>query len=64
MEAEIRQAFPAAHVALIQGDGGVFDVHVDGELIYSKESLHCDQFPEDGEVVELIQDSRDENGAS
>ena len=62
MEVEIRQAFPAAQVALIKGEGGVFDIHVDGELIYSKETLHYDQFPDDGEVVELIQEFRAESG--
>ena len=58
MEVEIRQAFPAAQVALVQGEGGVFDVHVDGELVYSKETFDGDRFPDDGEVVELIQDLR------
>ena len=58
MEAEVRQAFPSAQVTLNLGEGGVFDVHVDGELIYSKESLHCGQFPDDGEVVELVENLR------
>ena len=56
MEVEIRHAFPAAQIALVQGEGGVFDVYVNGEPIYSKETLDGDQFPDDGEVVELIQE--------
>ena len=33
---------------LVTGDNGVFDVRVDGELVYSK--------PETGEVLELFTD--------
>ena len=32
--------------------GGVFEITIDGKLIFSKKSL--DRFPEDGEVLELI----------
>ena len=37
---------------LIASGGGVFEVKVDGELLYSKEALG--RFPEDGEVLGLI----------
>jgi selT/selW/selH-like putative selenoprotein len=57
VEAEIRQAFPSAQVKLNRGGGGVFNVHVDGELIYSKQTIHCGQFPDDGVVTQLIQDA-------
>jgi len=33
---------------LIRGTGGIFDVRVDGELVFSKHDV--DRFPEDGEV--------------
>jgi selenoprotein W-related protein len=33
---------------LIRGTGGVFDVRVDGELVFSKHDVS--RFPEDGEV--------------
>ena len=37
---------------LIRGDGGVFDVVVDGALRFSKHAV--DRFPEDGEVLALL----------
>jgi len=37
---------------LIAAGGGVFEVSVDGKLIFSKRSL--DRFPEDGEIDGLI----------
>jgi selenoprotein W-related protein len=39
-------------VKLIPGSGGVFDVRVDGALVYSKHATG--RFPEPGEVVRLI----------
>ncbi len=38
---------------LIKGGGGVFDVTVDGKLVYSK--LETGRFPEPGEVLKLIE---------
>ena len=38
---------------LTEGGGGVFDVRVDGKLVFSKKSTH--RFPEKGEVVRLIE---------
>ena len=38
---------------LTEGGGGVFDVRVDGKLVFSKKSTH--RFPEKGEVVGLIE---------
>ena len=37
---------------LIKGSGGVFDVHVDGELIFSKGQE--DRFPENEEIVQKL----------
>jgi len=37
---------------LIASGGGVFEVTVDGKLIFSKKSL--DRFPDDGEVLGLL----------
>jgi selT/selW/selH-like putative selenoprotein len=37
---------------LERGSGGVFDVTVDGKLIFSKHTLG--RFPEPGEIVALI----------
>jgi selenoprotein W-related protein len=36
MEARIKEEFPDADVELIPSSGGVFEVTLDGELIFSK----------------------------
>ena len=38
---------------LIEGSRGIFDVKVDGKLVYSKNETH--KFPDQGEVSGLIQ---------
>ena len=52
MAAELKQAF-GVQAKLVEGSGGVFDVTVDGQLVYSKHDTG--RFPDDGEVVETIQ---------
>ena len=42
-----------AEIELIASSGGVFEVNVDGELVFSKKSLQ--RFPEDGEIGSLLQ---------
>ncbi len=42
-----------AEVELIASSGGVYEVIVDGKNIFSKKMLN--RFPEDGEIVGLIQ---------
>jgi predicted Rdx family selenoprotein len=37
----------------VKGGGGVYDVEVDGELVFSKHA-EGDRFPDDGEVVARI----------
>lgn len=37
---------------LVRGSGGVFEVSVDDELIFSKEKTG--RFPEPGEIVEML----------
>lgn len=39
-------------VELIEGAGGIFDVAVDGKIIFSKHQVY--RFPESGELVQLI----------
>jgi selenoprotein W-related protein len=41
-------------VALVPGTGGVFDVRLDGELIYSRKQES--RFPESKELKQLIRD--------
>jgi len=52
LAAEIRESFPDANVELIAGGGGVFEVVVDGNLVFSKKSLN--RHVEPGEVVGLM----------
>jgi selT/selW/selH-like putative selenoprotein len=50
--AELQERFGTGVVVdLIKGNRGVFDVHVDGRLVFSKHQLH--RFPDAGEIVGL-----------
>lgn len=51
MAAELKQAL-SVEPRLIEGSKGIFDVTLDGRLIYSKYQTH--RFPEDGEVAGLV----------
>lgn len=53
--AELEEAFPGVETALVQSGGGVFEVEVDGRLVYSKKRLG--RHAEPGEVVQAIQNS-------
>ena len=52
LESELEQNYPDAEIKLVSSGGGVFEVMVNGNLIFSKKSL--DRFPEKGEIVNLI----------
>lgn len=52
MAAELKDEL-AVEARLIEGSRGIFDVTVDGKLVYSKARTH--KFPERGEVTRLIQ---------
>jgi len=41
-------------VALVPGTGGIFDVKLDGELIYSRKE--AGRFPESKELKQLVRD--------
>lgn len=52
--AELERRFgEAIHVNLVKGDRGVFDVVVDGALIFSKRQLG--RFPGGREIIESIE---------
>ncbi|MBC7186824.1 MAG: SelT/SelW/SelH family protein [Calditrichaeota bacterium] len=51
MAEEIAQHF-GIEAELVQSTGGVFEVEVDGQLVFSKRQLG--RFPEQGEVVRLL----------
>ena len=55
LEAKLKQTFQGVDVQLISSGGGVFEVALNGQLIFSKRSL--DRFPEDGEIEKLIDQS-------
>jgi selT/selW/selH-like putative selenoprotein len=50
--AELQQAFPGIETKLVPGSGGIFDVMVDGRLVFSKRAVGRHAKP--GEVVGLI----------
>ena len=52
LEAELKQSFAGMDITLISSGGGVFEVTIDGDLIFSKKAL--DRFPEKGEIVRII----------
>ncbi|MAV70221.1 MAG: hypothetical protein CMG04_05570 [Candidatus Marinimicrobia bacterium] len=52
MEAEIKQVFPASKIKLISSGGGVFEIKIGDDLIFSKKSLG--RFPEAGEIISII----------
>jgi selenoprotein W-related protein len=54
--AEVRERYPEATVRLIESSGGLFEVQVDGELLFSKKALG--RHAEPGEVVRLIEQRR------
>ena len=54
MAAELRETYPDAEVQLVEASGGVFEVEVDGDLVFSKKSLG--RHAEDGEVLRSIQE--------
>lgn len=52
MAAELQQEF-GVDARLIKGGGGIYDVEVDGKMVFSKHQ-EGNRFPEEGEVVRLI----------
>jgi selT/selW/selH-like putative selenoprotein len=50
--AELKREFPDAEIRLVPSSGGVFEVKVDGNLVFSKRALRRHAQP--GEVLELV----------
>jgi selT/selW/selH-like putative selenoprotein len=50
--ATIRETFPGAEVGLTPSGGGVFEVSLDGKLIFSKKALGRHALP--GEILALM----------
>jgi selT/selW/selH-like putative selenoprotein len=56
LAAELEQAYPGSEVQLIDSSGGVFEVIMDGQLIYSKKALK--RHAEPGEVLRLARQAQ------
>jgi len=54
--AELQSAFPGISTRLILSSGGIFDVTVDGKLVFSKKTLGRHAKP--GEIVDLLRGGR------
>jgi selenoprotein W-related protein len=52
LAAEIEQAYPDATVELVESSGGVFEVTLDGDLIFSK--MQLGRHAEPGEVLGIL----------
>jgi selenoprotein W-related protein len=52
LAAELKQNFPDVEVDLIPSSGGVFEVEVNGELVFSKNASR--RHAEPGEVLGII----------
>ena len=55
LEVELRNNFPQADISLISSGGGVFEICLNDNLIFSKKALN--RFPDGGEIKKLIMDS-------
>ena len=55
LEAELKSKFEDIEIKLISSGGGVFEVSLNSDLIFSKKGLK--RFPEDGEVEKLVREN-------
>lgn len=55
LAAELKREF-GVDAELIEGAHGVFDVTVDGKLIFSKDKLY--RFPSEGEITKFIRSTK------
>lgn len=52
LEEEIKNVYSNAQITLVRSSGGVFEVSVDENLIFSKKEL--DRFPNEKEILNLM----------
>jgi selT/selW/selH-like putative selenoprotein len=52
---ELKAKFPDANIKLIEGSGGIFNVKYNDKIIYSKQNIEGQRFPENGEITRLIE---------
>jgi selenoprotein W-related protein len=60
LAAELTKAFPDADVRLIPSSGGVFEVMLDGKLVFSKKASR--RHAEPGEVLRLAREALGREG--
>jgi selT/selW/selH-like putative selenoprotein len=58
LAAELKQTFPDAEIRLLESSGGLFEVTVDGALVFSKKATRRHAQP--GEVLTAIRQLRGE----
>jgi selenoprotein W-related protein len=58
LAAELKQTFPDSEVRLIPSSGGVFEVTMDGKVVFSKKASR--RHAEPGEVVKLMRETMGE----
>lgn len=51
----MRATYPDSNIKLIEGCGGIFNVKCDGKLIYSKQNIEGQRFPNEREITKLIE---------
>jgi selT/selW/selH-like putative selenoprotein len=56
LAAELKQAYPDADIRLIESSGGMFEVGVDGQPVFSKKKMRRHAAP--GEILTAIQQLR------
>jgi selenoprotein W-related protein len=56
LAAELKQTYPDADIRLIESSGGLFEVMVDGRLVFSKKASR--RHAEPGEVLKAVQQLR------
>ena len=56
LEVELKNNFPQADISLISSAGGVFEISLNDNLIFSKKALN--RFPENGEIKKLVMDKQ------
>ncbi len=54
MAAEVEKAYPDAEMNLVEASGGLFEVTVDGDLVFSKKDLG--RQADEVEVLRLMRD--------
>ena len=52
LESEIKQKFPSYEITLKPSGGGVFEIVLNGQLIFSKKELN--RFPKKGEIIKIL----------